>query len=270
MKFKNFSKLFILFFVSLIFSSCSEIPDCSIQNTDYKIYEYDEDRDGCVLIKQITKNTPTNGIIEAGENFCTAPSDVPEDHPTLGCSGGIGEYLKYQCQNKKCVLDKTNEVKEAVKEIKLRKEGDIEFLVKITMPTPYIFTNYEDSNLNFQHKAKISVEFFNRIQEISPNVVVEDLLFERLSIKDYSENVLVQIDFNKNFNNLREVDTKEFFLKEIDKYSSEEQLYFDAVISYTRKILDNGQVVKVENIRQTLPRTYIDKYTIINPKYHNG
>ena len=271
MKFKNFSKLFILFFVSLIFSSCGEIPDCSIQNTDYKIYEYDENRDGCVLVKQITKNTPTNGIIETGENFCTAPSDVPEDHPTLGCTGGIGEYLKYQCQNKKCILDKTDEVKDIIKELKIKKAGDVEFLVKLTIPTPYIFTNYEESNLNFEHKSSISVEFFDRIQETNSNVIVQNVLFERITITNSNKNVLAQVDFDKNFNNLREEVSQEFFLKETDEYESEEKLYLEAVVSYTRIILDNkGEVTKSQNIIETLPRTYIDKYTIINPKYHNG
>ena len=271
MKFKNFSKLFILFFVSLIFSSCSEIPDCSIQNTDYKIYEYDESRDGCVLVKQITKNTPTNGIIEEGENFCTAPSDVPQDHPTLGCNGGIGEYLKYQCQNKKCILDKTDEVKDIIKELKVKKGGDVEFLIKLTIPTPYIFTNYEESNLNFEHKAGVNVEFFDRIQETNSNVIVKDLLFEKITITDYNKNVLAQIDFDKSFNNLREEVSDDFFLKEIDEYKSEEKLYLETTISYTRITLNNkGEVTKVQNMRENLPRTYIDKYTIINPKYHNG
>ena len=220
MRFKNFSKLFILFFFSLLFSSCGEIPDCSIQNTNYKIYEYDEIREGCILIKQITKNTPTNGVIEEGENYCTAPSDVPQNHPTLGCIGGIGEYLKYQCINKKCILNKTNEVKDVIKELKIKKAGDVEFLVKMTIPTPYIFTNNEGSNLNFVHKATINVEFFDRIQETNSNIVVQNVLFERVTITNSNKNILAQVDFDKNFNNLREEISGEFFLKETDKYES--------------------------------------------------
>ena len=51
----------------------------------------------------------------------------------------------------------------------------------------------------------------------------------------------------------------------------DEKLYLEAIVSYTKIILDNkGEVTKSQNIIENLPRTYIDKYTIINPEYHNG
>ncbi len=255
---KSSNSIILLFLIigSLFFVSCGETPDCSIHDTTYGKYIYDEESKTCKLDKSIKKNFCGNGIIEEGEDFCSCPKDVSKTHKTLGCLGEEGNFLEKQCENLKCVLKQNNKVTLEKKSLDL-KNSDLTFKVEIDIFKPFVINSVEDNSIN------INVELFNlNTQRIN----IKDILVKSIEIKNLKEILLGEIDINTKFEKIESKATNlKIKINDLPNYTNNEYLKLELTVTYTKEYLNSkGEVEKTDNKKEILKYS-LGNYIIINP-----
>lgn len=260
MKFKTLFLILIVFCLFL-FSGCSQ-EDCSLKDTDYKKYSFDDSVGECVLSESIEKNKPDNGVIEKGENYCNAPKDVPKAHPTLGCTGKIGDYIEKQCNEKtKACEYAQNEKVISQKKVIDFKNSDLIIQADINLNTPFVL-NTSDKN-----KVSVVLSLFKTIE--SPTILVKDIVIKSFSIKNSAGTVYAEYDFNKPLKNIGDKLNKiELSLAQTNTYEKKEKLDLVLVVSYSKDYFDkDGVLTKNEPKSAETLRNSLGTWTIINPKF---
>jgi hypothetical protein len=258
-KIHNFIFLFLISF-TLIFSGWGEISDCSLKNTDYKKYTYNEDTEVCTLTTKIKANVCGNGIVESGETFCNCEKDVEMKNPLYGCFGNVGEFASKQCEisTNKCELKQNKDkISKEIKEI-LLKNSYLKFNFKFEILKPFVINSFDNN------KIKIEVELFDFRN--GNTLKAENIIFETLKLKDSYGIVLGEIAINSNFNKLSQKVSKEIILNELAKSTQTTKIKLEAVISYSKNTYNKeGKLVKSQKLKEILKGT-LGKYTLIDLK----
>ena len=257
MKFKN---LLIIFFLSItmIFAGCSGSKDCSEFNNDYERYSFDEELKECVVYQSVQKDICGNGVIDGDDTFCSCPADVPKTHPTLGCSGELGDYLEKSCSEElECSYTKNNKVVLQPKSIEF-KNNDLNFKSTVKIDTPFVLNTIDESVLLFE------TELF-QIYTSNPlrNINVRDL-----TIKNRGSTILGSITYDTDIQGQgSKLPSAKVNLGDTNAYKSQEDLIFEMIVSYTVDNVDrDGNVVSSDEKLVTLS-SGLGRWTIINPNF---
>ncbi|MDA3855867.1 MAG: hypothetical protein PF569_06395 [Candidatus Woesearchaeota archaeon] len=262
MKIKNL--IFISLIISLIFiSGCGSDIDCSLEDTTYKKYKFDEDTNECVIDKSIPQNSPTNGVIEDGETYCNAPEDVPKDHPDedLGCDGNLGEYIDKVCnEQKECVFTQNEKVVENTISKEL-KNSDIVFDVRTNYNEPYILNTDDENNI------ELDITLFKFPQS---SVNIKNIIVQEIKLEDSYSKLLGNIEYNEKISKIGDkLPTKKISLSDTTRYESSQSVKVKLIVTYTKETLDrDGKIIKTEDKIETLIES-LPKITIINPNFYD-
>lgn len=258
----RFNIFFIFVLFALIFSGCSK-EDCSLKDTTYKKYSYDDTLKQCVVSKTIKENVCGNAVIETGETFCNCPKDVIQTHPTLGCTGTLGTYLEKGCSEEKmCVLKQNEKVVMQPKSVEF-KNSDITFNTIFNLNLPYIQNSFDEN------KVEIEVKLFKlNTQSVNiKNIIVKEITFEDansiiLATAVYNE----QIDMSKYTLSKKVVE-----FSDVSKYEKKEAIKVKLVVTYDKEYLDStGKVIKNENSKIETLIGSLGTWTIINPNLYEA
>ncbi len=261
MKFKfNIFFIFVLFL--LIFSGCSK-EDCSLKDTTYKKYSYDETSKTCVVSKTIKENVCGNTIIEDKETFCNCPKDVIKTHPTAGCTGTLGTYLEKSCSEEKtCVLKQNEKVVMQPKSVEF-KNSDFTINGVFNLNLPYIQNTYDDNKIEIELKLfKVNTQSVN-----IKNIIVKEVTFE-----DANAILLGTVVYNEEIDMAKSsLSKKSIAFSDVSKYEKKEAIKIKMVVTYNKEFLDStGKVTKTETAKIETLTGSLGTWTIINPNLYEA
>lgn len=260
MKFK-FNIFFIFVLFALIFSGCSK-EDCSLKDTTYKKYSYDETSKTCVVSKTIKENVCGNTIVEDKETFCNCPKDVIKTHPTQGCTGTLGTYLEKSCSiEKTCVLKQNEKVVMQPKSVEF-KNSDLTINTIFKLNLPYIQNSYDENKIELEVKLfKLNTQGVN-----IKNIEVKEISFE-----DANAIMLGNVVYNEKIDMTNNLLSKKIIgFSDVSKYEKKEAIKIKMIVTYDKEYLDSsGKVTKTElNKIETLIGS-LGTWTIINPNLYD-
>jgi len=258
----NFKAIFIVFFVvaSLIFAGCTKIEDCSLQDTTYTKYSWDDETSTCKEFETIEEDVCGNGVVEDTETYCNCDDDVKKTHPLLGCDGDLGEYLEYTCTaEKECELTQNEKVVEQTKSVEF-KNSDLVFRGKFRVNTPFILGTYDSNTID------VDVDLF---KTLGSGIKLRDIVVKEMSLENSAGISFGTQTYDEPVQTVgTALKTKYFSLADTTKYSTDETLKAKLVVTYVKDFLDSqGQVTKTENKVETLTIN-LGKWKIINPNFY--
>lgn len=261
MNFK-FNIFFIFVVFAFIFAGCSK-EDCSLKDTTYKKYSYDETLKQCIVSKSIKENVCGNTIVEDGETFCNCPKDIIKTHPTSGCSGTLGIYLEKSCSEEKvCVLKQNSKVVMQPKSVEF-KNSDLTINTVFKLNLPYIQNSFDEN------KVEIEVKLF---KVNTQGVSIKNIEVKEISFEDANAILLGTAVYNEPIDMTNNVLSKRVLeFSDVSKYEKKEAIKVKMVITYDKDYLDNsGKVTKSETGKIETLIGSLGTWTIINPNLYEA